>query len=115
MRVALLGLLIVVAAPLSAQRIPIDPDWCWTCKDSRQHFVAGASINVAAHIALPKLRAWHRILIVTAAATVYELGQGDRARQDGQVAPGYGFGPKDLILGVSGAISAEIVWAVLRR
>jgi hypothetical protein len=62
MRIALLGLLMLIAAPLSAQR----------------------------------------------------LGQEEGARQNGKWGPGYGFGPKDLILGVSGAVCTEIVWAVLR-
>ena len=115
MRVALLGLLVLVAAPLSAQRIQFDPDWCWTCKDSRQHFAAGAGIDLAAHIILPRSHAWQRILLVTAAATAYELGQEDASHSEGKVGPGYGFGPKDLIVGVSGAICSEIVWAALRR
>jgi hypothetical protein len=114
MRVALLGLLVLVAAPLSAQRIQFDPDWCWTCKDSPEHFAAGAGLDLAAHIILPKSHAWQRILVVTAAATAYELGQEEGARAGGEVGPGYGFGTKDLIVGFSGAICSEIVWAVLR-
>ena len=115
MRVVLLGLLMLIAAPLSAQRLEVDPDWCWTCRDSQGHFAAGAGIDVAAHIILPRSRAWQRILIMTTAATAYELGQEEGDRQGGRVGPGYGFGPKDLIVGVSGAICAEIVWAMLRR
>jgi hypothetical protein len=114
MRVALLGLLMMVAAPLSAQRIQFDPDWCWTCKDSQQHFAAGASLDLAAHIILPKSHAWHRVLLITAAAAAYELGQEEGARAGGKVGTGYGFGSKDLIVGVSGAICSEIVWALLR-
>lgn len=114
MRVALLGLLMVIAAPLSAQRLQIDPDWCWSCRDSQQHFAIGAGIDVAARLVLPKSRAWQRLLIITVAATAYELGQEEGAWQSGKSGPGYGFGPKDLILGVSGALSTEIVWALLR-
>ncbi|HKA60257.1 MAG TPA: hypothetical protein VKD28_16695 [Gemmatimonadales bacterium] len=114
MRLALLGLLTIVAAPLSAQRFQIDPDWCWWCKDSQQHFAAGASLDLAANILLPKSHAWQRVLIITVAATAFELGQEEDARDGGQVGPGYGFGTKDLIVGVSGAIFAEIVWASLR-
>ncbi len=115
MPVALLALLLLVAAPLSAQRIQFDPDWCWTCKDSQQHFAAGASLDLAAHVLLPRSHAWQRVLLITAAAAAYELGQEEGARGGGKVGPGYGFGSKDLIIGVSGAICSEIVWAMLRK
>jgi hypothetical protein len=114
MRLALLGLLMLVAAPLSAQRIRVDPDWCWTCKDSQEHFAAGAGLDLAVHIVLPKSQAWQRILLITIAATAFELGQEEAARDGGKVGPGYGFGTKDLIVGVSGAVFTEIVWASLR-
>jgi hypothetical protein len=115
MPVALLGLLFLVAAPLSAQRIQFDPDWCWTCKDSQQHFAAGAGLDLAAHALLPRTHAWQRVLLVTAAAAAYELGQEEGAQEGGKVGAGYGFGTKDLLVGVSGAICSEIVWAVFRR
>lgn len=113
MPVALLALLLLVATPLSAQRIQFDPDWCWTCKDSQQHFAAGASLDLAAHVLLPKSHAWQRVLLVTAGAAAYELGQ--ESRSGGKVGAGYGFGSKDLIAGVGGAICSEIVWAMLRK
>jgi len=115
MPVALLALLLLVAAPLSAQRIQFDPDWCWTCKDSQQHFAAGASLDLAAHVFLPRSHAWQRVLLITVAAAAYELGQEEGARAGSKVGPGYGFGSKDLIVGVSGAICSEIVWAMLRK
>lgn len=115
MRIPLLGLLMLFAAPLSAQRIYVDPDWCWSCRDSQEHFAIGAGIDVAAKIILPRSRAWQRLLIITVAATAYELGQEEGARENRKWGPGYGFGPKDLILGVSGAICTEIIWAVLRK
>lgn len=114
MRIALLGLLMLIAAPLSAQRLQIDPDWCWSCRDSQEHFGAGAAIDFAAHVVLRRSHAWQRVLIVTVTAAAYELGQEEGDYRNGKSGPGYGFGPKDLILGVSGAVCTEIVWALLR-
>lgn len=81
----------------------IDPDWCLTCKDSREHFAAGVGIQVSTILVLPRTRAWQRLAVTTAIAAAYELGQLDTP----QAGPGFGFGPKDLLLSVVGALAVE--------
>jgi len=104
----LLVCLSIGAGSASAQRL--DPDWCWTCRDSFQHFAAGAGIDVASRVAA--MHAWQRVAIASAIGAAYELGQADNAERTG---PGYGFGPKDLILDVAGAVVAEVAWSVARK
>ncbi len=110
MRFALVALLICLPGAMQAQHI--DPDWCWTCADSRQHFVAGAGIDVAAHIILPQTHAWQRVLVTCTIGAAYEFGQENRSDGSG---PGYGFGPKDLALDCAGAATAELVWGLFRH
>jgi hypothetical protein len=104
------GLLCAATSAGTAQQI--DPDWCLTCRDSREHFAAGAGIDVAARIVLPRTRVWQRVLVVTAIGAAYEAGQADAPGPRGR---GYGFGPKDLLLDVAGALVTEGLIALGRR
>lgn len=103
MRLALLFL--CVAAPLSAQRL--DPDWCLSCRDSRQHFVAGVGIGIVTRAVLPKAPAWKRLAVTGAVALAYELGQSSATERTGR---GYGASPKDWLLGMTGAALVELLW-----
>jgi hypothetical protein len=104
---------ILAAAPAAAQQW--DPDRCLTCHDSQLHFVAGASIDVAAHIILPKTTIWQRLAVVATIALAYELGQESATRTAGIHGPGYGLGPKDWALTVAGGAVLEGAWSLGRR
>lgn len=101
-----------LASPAAAQQW--DPDRCLTCKDSWQHAAAGAGIDVAAQILLPRSRTWQRLAIVGTIAIAYELGQESTSRSAGVHGPGYGLGPKDLLMGLAGAAAVEFVWNEIR-
>lgn len=102
--VLLLGLL---AAPLAAQQI--DPDWCLTCRDSRDHFLAGGGVALGARLVLPKARPWQRVAVVATVALAYELGQEGVAKPNGLRGPGYGISPKDWLLTVAGGVLVELL------
>jgi len=109
-----IGLLFFVPAKSEAQ--VLDPDYCWTCLDSRQHFAAGVVLDIAArgpYVAKDwNNKAWKRVLLVAGVGATYEVMQYYEARQTGHLGqPGYGFGPKDLALDVAGAITTELfIW-----
>lgn len=107
----------LVARPAAAQRL--DPDYCWTCMDTRHHFYAGAALAVASrgpYVAKGwRNRAWKRVAVVTGVGAAYELMQMYEAKQRGQVGPGYGFGPKDLVADFAGAVVVETVFALGRK
>lgn len=105
--IKLVGLLIVLALPLQAQRL--DPDWCLGCKDSWQHFVAGSGIQVATLVVLPKSNLWQRLAINSTIQVAHEIGQESSARNAKLTGPGYGFGFKDLLFGIAGAVLTEKV------
>lgn len=98
------------AATPAAAQIRWDPDRCLTCPDSRAHFAAGAGIDLAARIVVPKATRWQRLAIVATIALAYELGQESISRSAGVSGPGYGLGPKDWALGVAGAGLLELLW-----
>ena len=107
--VPVLGTLVfLLGAPLAAQRI--DPDWCLTCRDSQEHFVAGAGVGIGARLILPKAKPWQRILVTATIGLAYELGQEGVARNERLAGRGYGVGPKDLLLDLAGAVLVELVW-----
>jgi hypothetical protein len=111
--VLILGtLVLLLGTPLSAQRI--DPDWCLTCRDSQEHFVAGAAVGVGARLILPQAKPWQRILVTATIGLAYELGQEGVARNERLQGRGYGIGPKDLLLDVAGAVLVELVWKRVR-
>lgn len=92
--VSLLGLLVVLSvAPLSAQRLELG----W---DKAEHFAAGAGINVAGLMILPKTKPWQRVLVTTTIGAAYELGQSERDR----------FDVWDLTADFLGAIVVEAIW-----
>lgn len=107
--------LLLVASPLAAQRIPVDPDWCWTCSDSQQHFVSSMGIDVGFHALFPKTTVWHRLGFSFVVGAVWELAQADVARSKQINGPGFGFGPKDLACDMLGALAGELLWAIARR
>ena len=114
MRTFLLVLLLCAGAvPVAAQQM--DPDSCWTCRDSREHFAAGAGIAVATRIVLPKTSVVQRLLVVGTVALAYELGQESASRSAGVSGRGYGLGLKDWALGVAGAAVVELVIVGGRR
>lgn len=98
----------LIASPLAAQRL--DPDWCLSCTDTREHFVAGAGVAIGARVVLPQARTWQRLAVVGVIALAYELGQESIARSAGVRGPGYGLGPKDWLAGIAGAAVIELVW-----
>lgn len=95
----LLGML--CAAPLHAQHI--DPDWCLTCRDSQEHFAAGAGIQAATLLVFPRAGLWRRLAITASIGAAYELGQVESAERG----RGYGFGLKDLLCDLAGALVVE--------
>lgn len=65
----------------------LDPDNCWTCKDSREHFGAGAVLDLGLQ-ALPNSwqvsnKPWKRVALVALVGAVYEAGQADVAHSQG--------------------------------
>lgn len=123
-------LLLMVAPPLAAQGFVFDPDRCFTCKYSVQHFAAGGGINLGLQI-LPRSwksgwadRPWKRVAVVTAVGAIYEFGEeaiagdpnthsADGRRLAGQA--GYGFSIMDLGLDVAGALGGELLGALWRK
>lgn len=101
--------LLLVAAPLPAQRL-LDPDTCWTCWDSVQHFGSGVAIDVGVHALFPKSTVWQRLGFNVVVGVVWELAQADVARSANLSGPGHGFGFKDLAMDALGAIAGELLW-----
>lgn len=102
-------------AHAQAQRLIIDPDWRIWARDSREHLAAGAGIDVAAQLVLPKSKTWQRLAIVGTIALAYELGQESTSRSAGVHGRGYGLGPKDWAMGMAGAALLELVFPKRRR
>lgn len=114
----LLLLLLVAPATLSGQRFAFDPDHCFTCRDSEEHLALGAATALV--MSGPwiaegwRKHAWQRVAMTTVLATAYEL-MGAFPAPDKRGKNGYGFGGKDLALGVAGAVAFEGLRAVVRR
>ena len=111
MRLALV--LLLIAAPLGAQGIPIDPDYCWSCRDSWEHFGSGIALDLGA--TLVPSRAWQRVTFVMAIGVVWEAGQADVARSKGIHEPGFGWSFKDLACDLAGALVGEAIHAIWGR
>ena len=103
-------------APAFGQRVIFDPDLCLSCPDTRDHILAGTGLDVGLQLVFPRTSPGLRIGIVTAIAVVYEVGQESIVREDpSKRAPGYGFGVKDLLAGIAGAVVAEGGRALWRK
>lgn len=114
----LAALLVGLAKPAQGQYL--DPDYCWTCLDSRHHAYAGAILDVVVRAPFVadswNNRAWKRVLLVCGTGAVYEGMQAYEAKQTGRLGQvGYGFSPKDLAMDCGGAVGAELVIAGLRK
>ncbi len=114
MRLALLFLLL--ASPLSGQRI-LDPDTCFTCRDSFEHFGSSAALDVSARVLFPKWKSWQRVALTGGLiGAVWEAGQTDVAYHNGLLGrPGQGYGLKDWACDILGAWVAESVWSALKK
>lgn len=88
-----------------------DPDWHLLARDSRDHFLAGGGISAATRLIFPKAGTWQRLAVVATVALAYELGQEALARDLDAHGPGFGLGPKDLLLTVAGGALVEAAWA----
>lgn len=119
MRALLAALLLLAcsAAPVFGQ-FRFDPDYCWTCRDSRQHAAAGAAIDVAGQLVGWPKKSWQRVVLVTAVGAVFEVGEEEGTRGTEYAGrPGYGLGVKDLVCDVAGALVGEglgVLWRKLR-
>jgi hypothetical protein len=113
-------LLLLVAAPLQAQRIVLDPEPFapWRISYQRQHLAAGAGLDLAAQLPiLPRgMRdtPFKRVLLVTFIGITYEAGEEAVARDRGIRGDGFGFGLADLACDVLGAVTMELIAKVLR-
>lgn len=115
-----LVLLALCGRPVAAQ--VLDPDRCWTCSDSRQHFAGGAVLDVGLHV-LPKhwVKGWgdtpvRRVAVVTIVGAIFEAGQYDAVRGTPNAGQrGYGFGLKDLGCDLLGAVAGELLTALWRK
>ena len=106
-------LLLLLVIPMKLEGQLLDPDNCWTCSDSRQHFASGFLIDAGLHL-FPKWglvnKPWKRVAVVAVVGAIYEAGQTDISYHQkvlGQ--PGYGFSLKDEALNIGGAVFSEIV------
>lgn len=120
MRYLLLILGLIIFTPTTSKAQWLDPDRCWTCKDSQQHFLAGAGLDLGLQI-LPNSwqvsnKPWKRVALVALVGAVYEAGQADVAHSQGLLGnPGYGFGLKDEACNIGGAVVSELLTWGLRK
>jgi hypothetical protein len=124
----LLVALVMLLAPRPAMAQFLDPDHCWTCRDSFEHAGVAAALDGTLRIGLGHRRiadaSYERVAWVALAGAAFELGQWDAARGEGKLGQrGYGWGWKDETMDVAGALAAEgvaalfdrLVWRHLRR
>jgi len=110
------GVALALVAPLGAQAFVFDPDVCVTCPDTRGHALAGVGISVGLQTFTPKLSPLARIGVVFAVGVGYEFGQEAIVRESpAKRGPGYGFGVKDILADVAGALIAEGLGALWRQ
>jgi hypothetical protein len=98
----------------------LDPDRCLTCQDKREHFAAGAGLDLLARgpWVSPSFRnaAWKRVALTTVVAVSWEVLEAADARRDGDIGrPGYGFGLLDIAATVAGAATVEALSGIARR
>ena len=113
----LLAFLLPCALP--AQRL-LDPDTCWSCKDSYWHASAGALLDVsmrAGYIASRWRRsAIKRVSLVLLVGAAYEGVETLSAWENKTIGQrGYGFGFKDLTCDLAGAVAVEVVVAIGKK
>lgn len=87
MKYLLFMLALLVFTPTKSQAQWLDPDKCWTCVDSREHFGAGAAIDLGLQV-FPNTwqvsnKPWKRVALVALVGAVYEAGQADVAHSQG--------------------------------
>lgn len=112
----LLVILLSLAPPLAAQGFRFDPDYCFTCVDSRQHALGGTSIDVAAQLVHWPAKAWQRVGVVAVIGAVFEVGEEEGTRGTEYAGrAGYGFGVKDLVCDVAGAAIGEGLGLLWRK
>ena len=109
-------MVVSLAPPLRAQAFVFDPDRCVTCTDTRDHALAGAGIDAGLQVVAAKFSPLARAGLVFVVGAAYEFGQESLVREDVRTrGPGYGFGVKDLLADVVGALVAEGLGAAWRR
>lgn len=96
----------------------LDPDGCWTCRDKREHFVAGATVDLLIRpLIKPSLQnVVSRILITCGIGIAYEgvqLYEDHQSHRLGQ--RGFGFGIGDVMADCLGATAMEGVIQLGRR
>lgn len=111
-------LLAVMATPAPAQYL--DPDHCLTCRDKREHFAAGAGLDLLARgpwVARSfRDKPWKRVALTGVVATSWEVLEMFQDRRDGKAGrPGYGFGPLDIAATVAGAATTEVLAGLAHR
>lgn len=117
MRTALLALMLLLPAVASAQLL--DPDRCWSCRDTYYHAAAGAGIDVAVRTGIIA-KSWRsspvrRVALVALVGAAYEGVETFSAWENHQLGHrGYGFGLKDLACDVGGAVVVELGTALFR-
>jgi hypothetical protein len=116
--IAAVAALPATASPATAQYL--DPDRCLTCQDKREHFAAGAGLDLLARgpWVSPSFRdaAWKRLAITAVVATSWEVLEAADARRDGDIGrSGYGFGLLDIAATVAGAATVEALSGIARR
>ena|ERR1041384_5201395 len=125
-----LGVLLLLAAPLKAQAVHFDPDnkWtCWSCYSHNAHFMGGVAADIIVR-PLPFLtKSWRkspvgRVALAGIIGTAWELTDVAWCQAKGNVAHGnvvcdydQGFGRVDLAYVVAGAITTEVLNFGLKR
>lgn len=96
-----------------------DPDRCVTCRDKREHFVAGVGLDLLARgpWLAPSFRdrPWKRVALTGVVATSWEIIEAAQARRDGKAGSGYGVSPLDIAATIAGAATLEAVTVVAHK
>jgi len=106
------SLSLALAAPKISQAQFLDPDKCWTCSDTREHFAGGAILDLAVRgpwVAESfRNRLWKREAMVCTIGATYEALQYFEAKANNKLGErGYGFSLKDLAADCLGALAME--------
>lgn len=116
-------LLLLMVAPTAVRAQILDPDRCWSCRDTYYHAVAGATLDVAVRSGVIAT-SWRsspvrRVALVFVVGAAYEGVETFSAWENHKLGTrGYGFGLKDLSADVGGAVLTELltaVWRAIRR
>ena len=115
-------ILCLLAALLATQPASgqfLDPDSDWSARDTYLHAAAGASIDLAVRSGIVA-QSWRssaprRVVLVVLIGAAYEGVETLAAWENNQLGqPGYGFGLKDLVADLAGAVIAEVAVAGVR-